>query len=308
MKKNYFNINEKDLKEEDYTEYLKYKYKLETKKNLNIKNPKLYSEKIQWLKIFDNPELKTIYTDKIEVRNFIKDKIGEEYLKPIFGIWNNFDDINFNILPDSFFLKSNHGSGMYNLIKNKKEIIESVNKKEELKEKFDRWLKINYAFKSGLELQYKNILPKIFAEKIISEKNGLVKEYQIYCFNGKPQYINLLSFFINKEKKHHHTIVACGMYDKNWNKQNFDFYSIQNFKVEKPKNLIKMIEIAENLSNQFKFVRVDLVDINNNVFFSELTFSPYSGFVNIKPYKYEKILGDLIEIKQKTNFGFNWFN
>ena len=166
--------------ESDYPRLLKLRYKASTGEDLNLDNPKTFNEKIQWLKLYDSTPLKTRLADKYLVRDWIKEKIGEEYLVPLIGVWDKFDDIDFDALPKQFALKCNHSSGMNIIVTDKSKMNFA-----ETKEKFDKWLKTNYAFVGGLELHYKNIPPKIIAEKYLKSDGGLI-DYRFYCMNGKP--------------------------------------------------------------------------------------------------------------------------
>ena len=157
----------RSLDPSQYEEELKDWYKRRTKKELDLENPKTFNEKIQWLKLYDSTPIKTKLADKYLVREWVKEKIGEEYLVPLLGVWDKFDDIDFDKLPDKFVLKCNHGCG-WNLIVTDKSKIDKV----EAKKKFDKWMNTNFAFCNGLELHYKNIQPKIIAEEYLENNGG----------------------------------------------------------------------------------------------------------------------------------------
>ena len=193
-----------NLKEQDYEEGLKDWFKYSTKNDLNLENPKTYNEKIQWIKLYDIDELKGNLTDKYLVRNWIKKKIGDKYLIPLLGVWDNFDEIKFEKLPEKFVLKCNHGSGMNIIFLNKNKINIS-----DAKKKINNWMKINYAYYQGLELQYKNIKRKIIAEEYIENENNNLIDYKLWCFNGKVDTIMVISDR-NNEKKY-------SFYDRDWN-------------------------------------------------------------------------------------------
>lgn len=151
---------------QDYERILSQWYFQKTGKVLNLKNPGTFNEKIQWLKLYDNSELKTRLSDKYEVRDWVKEKIGEEYLIPLLGVWNHTEDIEWQKLPEKFVLKATHGSG-WNILVNKKSQMDRT----AVDQKLNDWLNMNWAFLAGLELQYKNIVPRIIAEEYLENEN-----------------------------------------------------------------------------------------------------------------------------------------
>ena len=153
------------------------------KKSLNIDNPKT-NEKIKWLKLYDSTPKKTYLTDKYLVRRWIKKKIGEEYLIPLIGVYDKFEDINFKNLPKDFVIKCNHGCGYNIIVKDKFSLNLTI-----VKSKIDKWMDENYAFKNGLELQYRDIKPKIIIEKYMDDNTGDLRDYKFHCFNGKPKFL-----------------------------------------------------------------------------------------------------------------------
>ncbi|KAG4097204.1 TupA-like ATPgrasp-domain-containing protein [Neocallimastix lanati (nom. inval.)] len=266
-------------------------YKLKTKsKNFDIENPKTYNEKIQWLKLYDNYPLKTQITDKYLVRGWIKEKIGEKYLIPLLGVWDSFDEINFDLLPNQFVLKTNHGSHFNIIVKNK-----STLNIEEAKKKINKWMKTNFAF-NGFQFQYLEIKPKIIAEKYIENINGDVYDYKVFCFNGKAESI----LVINDRK----TKLKMSFYDLNWNKLDYIYsFSLNKEIVPKPKNLNLLIELAEKLAEGFSHVRVDFYILNDSTIkFGEMTFSSMNGRCRWKPIQQDKIFGDLIKLPSKKPF------
>lgn len=279
LDKKYSKLTPKDIKRG-----IEMQYFLRMHKFLNLKNPKLFTEKIQWLKIYDLTPIKTTLADKLAVRNWIKEKIGEKYLKKIYGVYNTFDEIDFSILPEEYVIKTNHGCNMQLLV------IEGgkVNMEKD-KKRFTRHLNTNYAYKSGYELQYKDIKPKIFTEEYIKNTNEIF-EYLFFCFHGEPEYILFAS---NKRT----TNFYCTMYDKNWNNCHFNYGGkLHPYDILKPENFDEMLDIARILSKDFKFVRVDLHNINGKIYFGEMTFTPAGGFMKFNPPKYNMIFGDLLKL------------
>lgn len=279
LEKKFSNLTQKDIKLG-----LQIQYFLRMHKFLNLKKPKLFTEKIQWLKLYDCTPIKTDLSDKLQVREWIKEKIGEKYLKKVYGIYDSFDEIDFSILPDEYVIKTNHGCNMQLLV------IEGgkVNLKLD-RERFSKHLNTNYAYKSKFEMQYKNIKPKIFTEEYIKNTNEIF-EYLFFCFNGEPKYV---LFGSNKRTDN----IKCTMFDMNWNNCGFNYgCSMHTEDVPKPINFDEMISIAKTLSKDFKFVRVDLHNVNGKIYFGEMTFTPASGFMKFNPPKYDRILGDLLKL------------
>lgn len=279
----------KNLTPDKYEKELKLWYYRKTGRELDLNNTETFNEKIQWLKLYDSTPLKTKLADKYLVREWIKEKIGEKYLIPLLGVWDKFDDIDFEKLPNQFVLKANHGSGWNIIVKDKTKLDKKMAKK-----KFDEWLDRNYAFVSGLELHYLNIQPKIIAEKYIANLDGDIYDYRIFCFNGKPKYIWL-------DKGSGTSYHKRNIYDLNWKLQNYRV-TYPNFseKIEKPKVLSEMLKCAEELAKGFIFVRVDFYYINTHVYFGEMTFTSQSGTGKWEDENENLHYGKLIKLPLKT--------
>ena len=198
------------LDEKDYPKYLKKIYKKITKENLNLKNPKSFNEKIQWLKLYDSTLLKTQLTDKVLVRDWIKKKIGDEYLKPVLWIGKNFDDIPFDELPNRFIIKANNGCKWQFIIKNKDVFLEKKILKEIVRSRFNGWMVQSFFPFAGFELQYKNIEPQILIEPLLrDEVNEKDYEIEIYCFNGSPKILQKISILIPEKFVYMMNIIIC---------------------------------------------------------------------------------------------------
>ncbi len=267
---------------------LKKKYEDLIGYSLNYENPKTFTEKIQYMKIYDSTRQKTVLADKYKVRNWIEDKVGKEHLIPLIGVWDRFDDIDFSQLPNSFCLKTNHGSGMNMIVKNKNEI-----DLKEVKTLFDWWMKRPF-WVYTIEPHYKEIPRRIIAEEYIEELDGGLYDYKFHCFHGKPVFIQCIGDR-NLEK---HTGYQKN-YDIDWNELDWIFEDYPSFpySVPKPNCLSEMLFIAERLSSEFDYVRVDLYEVRGKVYFGEMTFTPGSGNY---PYKgtwtreKDEVLGKLI--------------
>lgn len=280
------NLDEKYLKytEQDIKDGIKKQYFWKMHRFFDIKNPKLFTEKIQWLKLYDCTPIKTQLADKLLVRDWVKNKIGEQYLKKIFGIYNTFEDIDFSAMPPEYVIKANHGCNMQLLV------IEG-GKPDKIKhtKMFDRFLNTNYAYKSRFELHYKDIKPMLFTEEYIKNTNELF-EYLFFCFNGEPRFVLFASGKRSAQ-------IECTMFDINWNNCRFNYGGrLHENIIPKPENFEEMLDIARTLSKDFKFVRVDLHNINGKIYFGEMTFTPAGGFMRFNPKKYDLILGNMLKL------------
>lgn len=252
---------------------------------LDLDNPKKWSEKIQWIKLYDMDDLKTRLADKYLVREWIKEKIGEKYLIPLLGAYDGPDEIDYDSLPEKFVIKCNHGCSMNIIVKDKNTI-----DKEEIKNKLNTWLKRTYGF-MGFELQYLNIRPRVIIEKHMENAGRLdIIDYKFWCFNGKPKYIHV---FVERS-----TNKKATFFDTNWVKQSFAYnFPLIDYEMEKPDNLDKMLSIAETLSKDFKFVRVDLYRLDDgSIYFGEMTFTPWGGWPTWNEADIDRKLGDLLKL------------
>ncbi len=267
------------------TVYLKYMYRKVMGKKLDLKNPRTFNEKLQWLKLHDrNPEY-TKMVDKYEVRQYVKEKIGEEYLIPLVcGPWDKFEDIDFSRLPKQFVLKCTHDSGSVAICRDKKEFdIKAVRKK------FNRALKGNF-FYGGREWPYKNVKPRIIAEKYISETGGgEINDYKLHCFNGEVKFILVCTDRTENEKK--------VFYDSQWNKLPLKRPNMSSdIDIPRPRMLEEMIKIAIVFSKGIPFLRVDLYEIYGKLYFGELTFFPAGGFESFEPEEWDGRMGEWLRL------------
>ena len=252
---------------------------------LNLDKPKTFNEKIQWLKLYDSTPIKTRLADKYLVRDWVAEKIGGQYLIPLLGVYDSFDEIDFDKLPDQFVIKCNHSSGWNAIVTDKSQI-----NIHDLKEKFDKWLATNFAYCIGLELHYRDIPPKIIIEQFVSNDGKALYDYKFWCFNGKVKYMQFRDDYSSDLK--------MVFYDLDWHKQPFYYdHPLYNKKLEKPDNFDEMVKIAEKLCQGFAFVCVDLYRLNDGTIkFGEMTFTRSSGTGRWNDEKYNKILGKLIKL------------
>lgn len=258
--------------------------KVELGESVNLKEPRTFNEKIQWLKLYDQRPIKTKLADKYEVREWVRDTIGEEYLIPLLGVWDNFEQIDFNQLPDKFVLKATHGCGC-NIVVDDKSTLDL----HKAKVKFEKWYRTNYAYNTG-ELHYEKIKPRIIAEQYLENEGGDLYDYKVFCFNGKVKYIMYLCDRKNGLK--------MAFYNSNWEKQPFTYsYPQMEEDVEKPSCLKELIEISEKMAKEFEIVRVDFYILNDGrIKFGEVTLASAGGYCKWLPQEYNSILGEMIDL------------
>jgi hypothetical protein len=250
---------------------------------LNLKNPLKYTEKIQWLKLNGNLERFAKYVDKYTVREYIEKKIGAKYLVPLLGVYDSYDQIPFDTLPNQFVLKGTHGCG-YNFICRDKSAIDH----KTLKITFDHWLREAF-YKQEREMQYKPCTPRIVCEKYLEDESGGLCDYKFSCSNGEPK---IVQFDIDRFGNHREAML-----DISWKPSGVSAHFVGAVETpKKPDNLDEMLGLARKLSSDFPFVRVDLFSVGKKVYFGELTFTPGSGRVKFTPETADVELGQLIDI------------
>ena len=270
--------------------YLKLLYRYKMKKKLNLKNPKTFNEKLQWLKLYDRKPKYTTMVDKYEVKKYVSSIIGEKYIIPTLDIYNNWEEINFEKLPKQFVIKCTHDSGGIVICKDK-----STFNFEEAKIKITKSLKINYFFPTR-EWPYKNVKPRIIIEKYMQNGNDTeLIDYKFFCFDGKPQIMYV------SEGLNNHSTAKMGFFDMSFKEINIKRKDYKKFITPpiKPKNLDLMIEIAEKLSKNIPHIRVDFYLINKRIYFGELTFFTNGGFIPFETDEMDYELGKLIKLPHK---------
>lgn len=278
--------------------YIKLVYRFKMGHKLDLKNPKTFTEKIQWLKLFNRKPQYTKMVDKYAVKQYVADSVGDEYIIPTLGVWDNFDDINFDILPDQFVLKTTHGGGGGGVVICKDKA--TLNKKK-TKEIIEHSMKGDI-YKNLREWPYKNVVKRIIAEKYMapekSPKHSDLVDYKFFCFNGKPMYCQVI--------RDRHSKETIDFYDMEWNHQEFVGLNpvAHNGKcpVDRPVHLEEMINICTKLAKNIPFLRVDLYVIDDKAYFGELTFFPASGIGIFAPEKWNEKLGELISLPVEDSF------
>lgn len=269
--------------------FLKYQFKARIGKRLDLNNPQTFNEKLQWLKLNDRKPEYTVMVDKYLVRRYIADKIGEEYLIPLLGVWDSPRDIDFDALPDKFVLKCNHNSGTGMCICKDKSKLDIARVEEDLQ----RGLEQDY-YLTGREWPYKNVPRKIICEQYMTDSpdSNDFTDYKFFCFNGKVDSVMLCMERSSGDTKFY-------FFDKNWNLCRYNIRGKSappDFTVPKPQNIDAMFELAARLSEGIPFVRVDLYNSDGHIYFGEMTFFPDSGFdANLLP-ETDLYFGNLIDL------------
>ncbi len=269
--------------------YLKLRYVVIFKRRLNLKNPVTFTEKLQWLKLYDYHKEYTLYVDKVLVKDYVASVIGRDYLLPTLGVWDSAKDIDFSQLPDKFILKCNHNSGAVVICRDK-----SLFDAEKARQVMARLLKGNY-YLVGRETPYRYVKRKIFAEKLLEMPNGgELLDYKFFCFAGRPEFVKVN---FNKD-----AVFQANYYDMDMNLLPFgEVGHDPDYSREfvKPENFDTMIEIASKLSVGIPFVRIDLYNVDGRIFFGEITFYPTSGFEPFNDNDWDIRLGNMIQLPKK---------
>lgn len=273
--------------------FLKLKYKEKFGKRLNLDNPITFNEKLQWLKLYDRQDYYTKLVDKNSAKEIIGKIIGNEYIIPTLGIYENFEDIEFSKLPKKFVIKCTHDSGGIIICKDKDKL-----DLKKAKKKINNSLKKNYYYQ-WREWPYKNIEPRIIVEKYMDDRlNSQLNDYKMMCFNGKVKCSFVCTDRDNKEKG-----LAVTFYDINWNRMPFRrHYRNDDKEIAKPKNYERMIELTEKICKKIIFARVDWYEIGGRLYFGEVTFFPGAGMEEFEPEEWDYKIGNMLilpEIEEK---------
>lgn len=249
----------------------------------DLEHPVNFNEKNNWRKLNDRRDIYTQMVDKYGIKSVVAEWVGEEYTFPLLGVWDRPEDIDFSKLPDQFVLKVNHAGGV--IVCRGKATFDKDLAVKELKKN----LKINYFIKSR-EWPYKNVQRKIICEQYMGEN---LTDYKNYCFNGKLHYTFVWENQ-SREDGRKPQAYFCGAYDRNWEKSGIEIdYPTRDVLVEKPECYEEMVRIAEAMSADIPFVRVDCYIINGHVYVGEMTFFPWGGFMKFKDEKWNQMLGEL---------------
>lgn len=272
--------------------FLKLLYRCKMGCSMDLNNPLTFSEKLQWLKLNDRNPAYTAMVDKYEVRSYITEKLGEDCLIPLLGVWSHPNEIDFNSLPKQFVLKCTHDSGGVVVCKD----IEQLDVKA-AKRRLEKCLKRNF-FLIGREWPYKNVKPRIIAEEFLSDgKHEDIWDYKFFCFSGVPTYCQVIC------GRHSHKTM--NFFDMDWRPQEFmrvsesgKVYPLAKEQIPQPATFNKMRMAAECLSEGIPFVRVDFYEVQGKMYFGEITFYPASGFCAFEPKEWNYKLGEKIQLEK----------
>lgn len=270
--------------------YLKMLYYKHFGRFPDLKNPKTFNEKLQWLKLYDRNPKYIEMVDKHLVKKYIAEKIGEEYVIPTLGVWNDPDDIDFDSLPDQFVLKWNHDSGSIVICKDKSKL----DRKAAI-QKLQRGKKFS-GFWYGREWPYKGVEKKIIAEKyMVDSHTEELRDYKFFCFGGEPR-----ALFVATDRQKAGEEVKFDFFDMEYNHIDVrNGHDNANVPPEKPKCFEEMKELCKKLSEGIPHVRVDFYEVDGKVYFGELTFYHFSGMVKYEPEEWDVTFGNWIELPRK---------
>ena len=270
--------------------YLKLMFRLKMGYWMDFDNPKTFNEKLQWLKLYNRKPQYTQMVDKLAVKEYVANIVGEEYIIPTLGVWNRFEDIDFDKLPNQFVLKTTHGGGSNGVVVcTDKSELNKEGAKLEIEKSMQQCI-----YQMLKEWPYKDVKHRILAEQYMVDETGKeLKDYKFFCFNGRVEY-----YKIDFDRFTEH---RANYFDRDGNLMQFGEKICppkHEKRIEIPHKISQMIDIAEKLSNNLTFARIDLYYVNDKIYFGEITFFPASGFGSFTPSSWDKTLGDLIHLPQ----------
>lgn len=268
--------------------WLSYRFKKKMGYPMDWKQPKTFNQKLQWLKLYDRKPIYTTMVDKYEAKKYVASIIGEEYIIPALGVWDNFDEIDFDTLPDQFVLKCTHDSGGIAIVKDKSKF-----DKEKARKQFKIALNRN-PYDVTREWPYKNVKPRIIAEKyMVDEVTKELRDYKFFCFNGEVKTMRI-------DCARGTGAVTMDFFDRDLNHMPFT-RNHENAAImpEAPNNYAEMLVLAEKLAKDIPHIRVDFYSANGKIYFGEMTFYSASGCAPFDPPKWDRIFGDWIKLPEK---------
>lgn len=271
--------------------YLQKRYRAHFGKKLNLVDPQTFNAKLQWLKLYDRKPIYTTMVDKYAVKEYVAAQIGEEYIIPTLGLWERFDDIDFDALPDQFVLKCTHDSGGLVICRDKSKFDRAA-----AKAKIEKFLKREFYWMHR-EWPYKNVKPRIIAEQYISDNDeGELSDYKIHCFNGVPKFILVC------QDRFKTSGLTEDFYSVTWERLEVKRPARPNARIsiKRPENLEEMLELSQKLAVNMPFARIDFYIVNGKVYWGEITFYPASGFSAFEPEEWDYTFGSWIQLPEKT--------
>lgn len=274
----------------DDRRYLKMIFFVKVKYSLSLENPRSFNEKLQWLKLNDRNNSYPDLVDKYRVREFVAERIGDDYLIPLVGLWDTVDEVDFGSLPDRFVAKCTHDSGSVVICADKESFDEDVAKK-----KLSHALRHNMFF-AGREWPYSKVKPRIIIEEYLGDPSDDLIDYKFMCFGGKVKCIFTCTERFSGEG------LRVTFFDTDWKKLPFErHYPASDKAIPEPENLSEMIRIAESLSKGLVFARIDLYVSDNSIYFGEVTLYPGSGFEPFRPIEWDYTLGSWLDIAEHAD-------
>lgn len=271
--------------------YLKLLYRSQLGKKLDLENPKTYNEKLQWLKLYDRRPIYTTMVDKAAVKDYVASRIGEEYIIPTYGVWEHFDDIDFDALPEKFVLKTNHGCGGIVICRDKAALDKAA-----ARNTLENALKQEY-YLTCREWPYKNVPRRILAEALLEDlRDGDLRDYKFFCFDGEVK-----ALFVASQRQNAAEETKFDFFDENYRHLPFtNGHPNAAVPPEKPEAFETMKQLARKLSAGYPHIRVDFYEVNGQVYFGELTLYHWSGIVPFEPEAWDRTFGDWLVLPEKT--------
>lgn len=270
--------------------YIKFLFRSRVGRWPDLKNPRTLNEKLQWLKLYDRKPIYTTMVDKYAVKQYVAERIGEEYIIPTLGVWEKFDDIDFDALPDQFVLKCTHDSGGLVICKSKKDFDIYA-----ARNKIEKCLKRNFYW-NGREWPYKDVKPRIIAEAYMEDTaTKELRDYKLFCFNGEPKVILVC------RDRFGDSGLTEDFYTVQWQHLRLKRPKHPNAVVpaEKPEELEQIVEISQKLSKEIPFLRTDFYIVNHKVYFGEVTFFPANGFERFDPEEWSYTFGSWVKLPDR---------
>lgn len=281
----------------DDATYLKMRYALKMGKRLDLDDPKTFNEKLQWLKLHDRNPLYTTLVDKAAVKPWVAERIGWEHVVPTLGVWDSFDKIDFDELPERFVLKCTHDSGGLAICRDR-----ATFDMDAARKKIEKSLRRNYYF-HGREWPYKDVCPRVLAEEYLdSPATSEITDYKLMCFNGRARCAFTCTGRAGGD-------LRVDFFDLDWNRLPFTrHYSASDVPPEAPLRLHEMVGISERLAKGMPFVRVDFYEVAGETYFGELTFYPGNGMEEFDPEQWDEELGSWVTLPNTFGGGvcFSW--
>lgn len=266
------------------------KFRSELGREPDLDHPVTLNEKILWLNLRHRDPRWIGCSDKVAVRDFVRERVGERYLVPLLGVYDDANDIDLDTLPDSFVIKAAHGSGWNLIVRNKQDL-----DWRQAKGALQDWLARSY-YSHKREWQYRDVPHRLVIEELLIDENGEVPDdYKVWCLRNGAEETLFLQVDMDRFTRH-----TRNYYDLDWNRLPFEKVDAPNNPTDKPRpeGLDEMISVARTLSEGFCLVRVDFYCLPDRIYFGEMTFTPDAGMAKFEPAEWDRRLGDLIELPE----------